>query len=268
MPALEEQRVAITGGGSGLGLAIVRRFVAEGARVAVLELSAEKAAALRTEFPDGRVAVVHGDATSLHDNETLARTCVESFGGLDCFIANAGLWDFMTSLEQLPEDSISAAFDEVYAVNVKAPLLGAKAALPELRRSSGSLLITLSNAALFPGGGGPLYVSSKHAGVGLVRQLAYELAPEVRVNGIAPGGMSTDLRGPKALGQAGRAFSEMPVKEWLERDTPLRRAPEPDEYVGAFVLLASRRDGLTATGTVLDVCGGVGIRGGSSSGDR
>lgn len=260
MSALDGQVVALTGGGSGLGLELVRRFVAEGACVAVLELSEQKVKSLDDEFVNSPVVSVLGNATKLADNEALVRASVDQFGRLDTFVANAGLWDFKLSLEDLPGASLSAAFDEVYDVNVKAPLLGAKASVPELRKNNGSFLITLSNAALFPGGGGPLYVSSKHAGVGIVRQLAYELAPDVRVNGVAPGGMSTDLRGPAALGLAAKAFSSMPVEELLERNTPLRRAPDPAEYAGAFVLLASRSDGLTASGTVLDVCGGVGIR--------
>lgn len=64
------------------------------------------------------------------------------------------------------------------------------------------MIFTLSNAAWYPGGGGPLYTASKHAATGLIRQLAYELAPKVRVNGVGPCGMASDLRGPQALGQS------------------------------------------------------------------
>ena len=68
------------------------------------------------------------------------------------------------------------------------------------------MVFTLSIAALRAGGGGPLYTSSKHAGIGLVRELAYELAPFVRVNGVCPAGMATDLRGPDASGLDERAL--------------------------------------------------------------
>lgn len=260
--ALESQVIAITGGGSGLGRAVVDRAVAEGACVVVLELSEAKARSLEADYSSREVVVVNGDATTTSANESLVACALDNFGRLDTFIANAGLWDFMVTLDDLPADAIDAAFDEVFALNVKAPMIGAKASLGALRASRGSFIVTLSNAALFPGGGGVLYVASKHAGVGLVRQLAYELAPDVRVNGVAPGGMSTDLRGPAALGLDNRPFSDMPVDEIMENNTPLKRAPSPADYAGAYMLLASRRDGLMATGTVLDVCGGIGVRGG------
>lgn len=258
---LHDQVIAVTGGGAGLGRALVDAFLEEGARVVVLERSARRCTELREQLPSDTVTVVEGDATSYDDNARTVAEAVNAFGGLDTFVANAGLWDFMRRLEDMEPAELEAAFDEVYALNVKAPLLAAKAATAELRRTGGTFLVSLSNAALFPGGGGALYVSSKHAGVGLVRQLAYELAPHVRVNGVAPGGMVTDLRGPRALGLQDTALSSIPIEAILKAGTPLQRAPRPEEYAGAYVLLASRRYGLTATGTVLDVCGGMSIIG-------
>ncbi|MGW0821929.1 3-(cis-5,6-dihydroxycyclohexa-1,3-dien-1-yl)propanoate dehydrogenase [Streptomyces sp. NPDC002845] len=256
---VEDQVVAVTGGGSGLGRALVEGLVEEGARVVVLERSPSKAEALRADFGPERVRAVEGDATLLADNRATVAAALDAFGRLDCFVANAGLWDFSARLADLPDDAISAAFDEVYALNVKAPLLGAKAALDALRTTNGSLVVTLSNAALYPGGGGSLYVSSKHAGLGLVRQLAWELAPDVRVNAVAPGGMSTDLRGPAALDYADTPLSSLPMDDIMEKHGPLRRAPKPQDYVGAFLLLASRRYGAMSTGTIVDVAAGRGI---------
>lgn len=260
MPALASQVVAVTGGGSGLGRSLVERFLDEGANVGVLELSSAKAAALREDFPLDRIHVVEGDVTTVAGNEALVDQVLQRFGKLDSFIANAGLWDFMTTLDDLPTDVIPDAFREIYSVNVLGPLLGAKASVRALRQTRGTFLLTLSNAALFPGGGGSLYVSSKHAGVGLVRQLAHELAPDIRVNAVAPGGMPSDLRGPAPLNQHNRSFGDLPIADIMEETSTLRRAPDARDYTGAYVMLASRTDGLTATGTVLDVCGGVGVR--------
>jgi NAD(P)-dependent dehydrogenase (short-subunit alcohol dehydrogenase family) len=119
----------------------------------------------------------------------------------------------------------------------------------------------VSNAGFWPGGGGPLYTASKHAVVGLVKQLAYELAPDIRVNGVAPGGMSSDLRGPRALGLADTSFSSMPVDRIVERLSPLERSFTAADYVGHYVLLASRANAAPVTGTVHVCDGGVGIRG-------
>lgn len=257
---LENSVSLVTGGGSGLGHAILDRFVREGARVGVLEINQAKAETLRTQFGDS-VAVTVGDATSFTDNQRAVETTVAAFGKLDSFVGNAGLWDFAMSLEDLPADAIDGAFDEIFRLNVKGYMLGAKAAIPALRSSNGSIIFTVSNAGFWPGGGGPLYVSSKHAVMGLVKQLAYELAPDIRVNGVAPGGMSTDLRGPRALGLADRSWGSMDVDGMMERSSPLRRAIAPEDYTGHYVLLASRENSLTVTGSVHNCDGGVGIRG-------
>ena len=257
---LDDHRVLVTGAGSGLGRAIVERFVDEGARVGVLELDAAKAADLTATFGE-RVAVTIGDATVLADNQRAVAETVAAFGSLDVFIGNAGLWDYGVALDALPETRIDEAFDQIFGLNVKAYLLGAKAAVAELRKTRGSMVFTVSNAGFWPGGGGPLYVASKHAVVGLVKQLAYELAPDVRVNGVAPGAMPTDLRGPAALGLDGVAFSTMPVDRIAEAVTALARPIDPADYTGHYVLLASRDNSRTVTGSVHNCDGGVGVRG-------
>jgi cis-2,3-dihydrobiphenyl-2,3-diol dehydrogenase len=260
MSRLEGQVALITGGASGLGRAIVARFVAEGARVAVLDLSAEKLQQLADEF-GSRVLTVRGDVRSLADNESAVAQCEKAFGKLDCAIGNAGVWDYSMALVDLPADAVDAAFDELFHINVKGYLLLAKAAAPALVRSDGSLLFTISNAGFYPAGGGPLYTASKHAAVGLVRQLAFELAPSVRVNGVAPGGIHTDLRGPKALGLAERSIATLDIGATADRWLPLGRLPTPEEYAGAYVFFATRGDAAPATGSVLNFDGGVGVRG-------
>jgi NAD(P)-dependent dehydrogenase (short-subunit alcohol dehydrogenase family) len=257
---LDDTVALITGGGSGLGRAIVRRFTAEGARVGVLEISEAKAGGLRADFGDA-VTVTVGDATLLSDNQRAVAETIAAFGRLDVFVGNAGVWDYSTPLDRLPDDAIDAAFDEVFALNVKAYLLGAKAAVGALRATRGSIIFTVSNAGFWPGGGGPLYVASKHAVMGLVKQLAYELAPDVRVNGVAPGGMATDLRGPRALGMADMSWGALPVDRIIERLSPLERPIEAGDYAGHYVLLASRANSLTVTGSVHNCDGGMGVRG-------
>jgi 2,3-dihydroxy-2,3-dihydrophenylpropionate dehydrogenase len=184
---LAGQVALITGGGSGLGLAILRRFVAEGARVGVLERDAGRVEALNTEFPDAVVAVA-GDVRSYDDNLRAVEAVLDRFGRLDCFIGNAAIWDHGASLVDRSGEDLDKGFDELFAINVKGYLLGRESGGPALIASEGSIIFTLSNSAFYPGGGGPLYTASKHAGVGLVRQLAYELAPKVRVNAVAPSG--------------------------------------------------------------------------------
>jgi NAD(P)-dependent dehydrogenase (short-subunit alcohol dehydrogenase family) len=256
---LNGQVILLTGGGSGLGRALVERFVDEGASVGVLELSSEKTAALRSDFGES-IRVIQGDATSLSDNAQAVRETVAAFGGLDTFIGNAAVWDFGRSLEDIQSDALSSAFDEVFALNVKAYLLGAKASLDALRASQGSMIFTLSNAAFYPGGGGPLYTASKHALVGVIKQLAYELAPQIRVNGVAPGGMATDLRGPQSLGLAGTPIDSLLHEDAMRAYNALGVAAAPSDYAGHYVLLASRQNNRTVTGAIHSCDSGVGVR--------
>lgn len=257
---LDGQVSLITGGASGLGRAIVDRFVKEGARIAVLDRSRHGLEALANDHGE-RVTSIAGDVRSLASNQQAVRRCVEAFGRLDCVIANAGIWDYSMHVADLPDERIDEAFDELMGVNLKGPILLAKAALPELVRSKGTLLVTISNAGFYPNGGGVLYTSSKHALVGLVRQLAFELAPSVRVNGVAPGGIHTDLRGPASLGMDSRSIGSLEMPSRFGPLLPIGRLPTPEEYASAYVFFASRAESAPATGAVLNFDGGVGIRG-------
>tara|TARA_R110000868_G_scaffold107362_6_gene293840 strand:- start:12988 stop:13836 length:849 start_codon:yes stop_codon:yes gene_type:complete len=260
MAALEGQVVLITGGGSGLGRAIVDRFVEEGARVAIFDRDAGKLADAAKAHGD-KTITVRGDVRSADDTARAVELTLERFGALDCAIGNAGIWDYQTSLDDIPTDQLDNAFDELFSVNVKGYMHLAKACLPALVRSRGSLLFTVSNAGFDPNGGGPLYTASKHAVVGLIRQLAFEFAPVVRVNGVAPGPIDSDLRGPDAMGLADTAINTFDLVAKAAPIMPLGLVPTPEQYAGAYVFYASRRDNVAATGGVLLCETGIGIRG-------
>ena len=257
---LDGQVALVTGGGSGIGRAVVARFVTEGARVGVIDLVAARTEALRADF-GAAVVAVPGDVTSLDDNRRAVAETVRAFGRLDVFVANAGVFDGNTRLDEFPEERLAAACDEQLAVNVKGCVLGAKAALPELAKSAGSIIFTASVAGFNSGGGGALYTASKHAVVGLIRQLAAELGPRIRVNGVAPGGTMTDLRGLTALGREGHShFTDPGTEERLRTNNPLGLALMPDDLAGAYVFLASRANAGGVTGTVLTVDAGATLR--------
>jgi 2,3-dihydroxy-2,3-dihydrophenylpropionate dehydrogenase len=249
----------ITGGASGLGRALVARFIGEGARVGVLDLSDAGCAALRAEFGDALVATV-GDVRDYAWHAGAVELTLAQFGRIDTYIGNAAIWDGNVSLVNLPGERIGDAFDEVFGINVKGYLLGAKAAADALIASEGNIIFTLSMAALHASGGGPIYTASKHAGIGLVRELAYELAPQVRVNGVAPAAMATDLRGPRALDLNTPQMAN--VDQALMRSGyPLNFFPTPEDYVGPYVFLASKTEAATVTGIVVESDLGLSARG-------
>lgn len=256
---LEGRRTLVIGAGSGIGRAVLDAFIEEGAGVAALEIDAAKCAAITELRPE--VTVVTGDATTREANEAAVAAAAEALGGLDVLVNCVGIFDFYRGLGELDPDVIDEAFDEMYRTNVKSHLHSVKAALPWLRRSGGSVVLTESTSAYYPGRGGVLYVSSKFAVRGLVTALAHELAPEVRVNGVAPGGtMRTDLRGLRSLGLAGRRLDDTPGREAeLAGRVPLGVALSGDDHAWSYVFLASERS-RGITGGVIHPDGGIGVK--------
>lgn len=260
---LEDEVALITGAGSGLGRALVDRFISEGARVIAVDRAADRVAEVERAHGDLVVGVV-ADVTVSEDNERAVAAGIDRFGRLDIFVGNAGIFDFGANIVDTPISSLDQSFDELFAINVKAHLLGVKASAEALLNSSGCVLMTASMGSWHAGVGGVVYTASKHAVVGLVRQLAYELAPRVRVNGVAPGFMKTDIRGPKSLGLEDTTPSAIPdldLDAIATATTPLAFLPRPEDYTGYFVLLASRANGATTTGVVVECDGGLGVRG-------
>lgn len=256
---LDGRAALVTGGGSGIGRAVVARYVAEGARVAVMDRVAARGDELRAAFGDTVVALT-GDVARLADNKAAVAATVAAFGRLDVFVGNAGVFDVYAPLADFPEERLSAAFDELFAVNVKGVLFGVKAALPELVKTDGSIVLTASVAGANSGGGGALYTASKHAVVGLIRQLAVELGPQIRVNGVAPGGTMTDLRGLATLQQDGSSqFAAPGMADRLAAGNPLQMTLMPDDIAGAYVFLASP-SARGITGTIVTVDAGSTLR--------
>jgi len=249
----------ISGGGSGIGRAVVAAFLAEGAAVCVLERDADKCAALSGR--DDRLIAVQGDATSAEDNAGAVKRAVEQFGGLDTLATFVGVFDHYTPLLEIPDARFDDAFAEIFEVNVKPVLLAVRAAEPHLRERKGSVVITCSSSSFYPGRGGALYIATKFALRGLVLQLGHELAPDIRVNGVAPGGtLGTDLRGLRSLGLAEEALDDRPGRaETQQGRTPLQVALTGEDHSGAYVYLASRR-ARGVSGEIIRCDGGMALR--------
>lgn len=254
MGRLNEKVALITGGASGLGKAVVTRFVEEGAKVCVADISQEKLNELKIELGDS-IVTVQGDVSLLEDNKQMVETAVSTFGKIDIFVGNAGIFDGNIGIVSMPLERLGDSFDELFGVNVKGMLYGAKVTIPELAKTDGCMILTASHASFYSAGGGPLYTASKHAIAGLIKELAFELAPTIRVNGVAPGVIATAMGSPNALG-----IQAPSIISGVEKSLPLPFIPNPSEYAELYVLLASEHSRVM-TGTIIQADSGISIRG-------
>jgi NAD(P)-dependent dehydrogenase (short-subunit alcohol dehydrogenase family) len=259
MGQLTGKRTLVVGAGSGIGRAVVDRFLEEGARVGALELNQEKWSRLTRDHPE--VVAVLGDAMSLTDNRHAVEQTVGAFGGLDVLVNCVGLFDYYTGIRDLRDEQFDAAFDEAFRINVKSQLASVKAAVPALAEARGTVIITTSTSSFYPGRGGILYVASKFAVRGAVISLAHELAPDVTVNSVAPGGtLDTDLRGLAALQLGQRSLGSAPNREAdLKSNNPLGVALTARDQAGSYVFLASDA-ARGMSGRFLHPDGGMGVK--------
>lgn len=256
MGRLEGVRVIVTGAGSGIGRAVLRRYRQEGARVVAVVRDANEV----TVLEDEGVAVVVGDVAQYGTAERSVAMALKLFGGLDVYVANAGIWDFRKRIEEQSERELTLAYHEIFGVNFLGTLFGARAAVAALRESRGSIIATGSNASFLAGGGGALYTASKFALRGLIMQLATEFAPDVRVNGVAPGATDTGLSGPEALQQGEQHLNADPGRmDAIRSRMRMGRISHPEDHASLYVLLAAKAESGYVNGAMLRSDGGATI---------
>lgn len=258
MRILENQVALIVGAAGGIGASVVRRYLAEGAKVVAADRNTDRLTALEQDLAAGDdVVTVAADAATWPGSERMVRCAVDRFGALDVLVTCVGQYDFGVKLMDIDPERLEAAAHECFQVNVGSLLLNIRAALPELARRRGRIVVTASYSAFRPSGGGVLYVAAKHAVVGLVTQLGYELAPTVRINGVAPGVAKTVMSGISALNQEPREALQPGVEDAL----PLGALPSGDDYGGVYALLGSQSDSAVMTGTVVVADSGLLVHG-------
>lgn len=238
-------RVVVTGGSRGIGAACCRLFARAGAAVLVQYLaSGVKAAALLGELrklSDRPHRKLRCDVTRRENVEKMFETVETEWGGLDCLVNNAGVW-VHEPLEKLDHRQLQATL----SVNVVGPFLCARQSVPLLRKSGKGSIINISSTAGQRGEAfySP-YAASKGAIISATKSWAMELAPDIRVNAVAPGWVETDMTA-QALGERG---------DEILGSIPLHRVASPDDIGGPVLFLASPL-ARHITGEILNVNGG------------
>lgn len=259
---LSDQIAYVTGGASGIGLAVVERYLREGVRgIVVVDRDLSGLADTLRREPE-RVHAIQGDVRDSGTHEAAVRLALQSYGQLDILVGNAGLYDFRRPLRSYDAQTLANTMDELFSVNLLGYLYAALASRAALVRSRGCMIFTGSVASMHTGGGGVLYTMAKHAVLGMVRQLALEMAPDVRVNGVGPGGTLTRLAGTSALQQTQRSIGDHAeeVARRIAAAVPLGFAQSPEDHTGLYVLLASHDNARAITGEMMMSDGGVGVR--------
>jgi NAD(P)-dependent dehydrogenase (short-subunit alcohol dehydrogenase family) len=175
--------VLITGGAQGIGKAIGRRFLAEGARVALVDADAEAGEETREEFASlGEAAFVPGDVGVEATARRAVKTVLNLFGRLDVLVNNAGI-----GIGKPMTELTLREWNRVLAVNLTGAFLFSRQAASHLRKSRGAIINIASTRALMSEPNTEAYSASKGGIVALTHAMAVSLGPEVRVNCISPG---------------------------------------------------------------------------------
>ncbi len=251
----EGRTVIVTGGGGGIGGASCRRFAAEGARVAVLDVNLEAAQSVAQEITarGGQAQAFRCDITDRASVDQAVAATIERFGPIDVLVNNAG-WDIFRPFTKTEP----IQWDKLIAINLTGPLHMHHAVLPGMvERRSGRIVNIASDAARVGSSGEAVYAACKGGLVAFSKTIAREHARHgITVNVVCPGPTDTALFADYKAG----AGNPEKLVEAFTRSIPLGRIGQPDDLPGAIAFFASD-DAAYVTGQVLSVSGGLTMNG-------
>lgn len=238
----------VTGGSRGIGFSIAKVFSENGAQVVITsrDLSRLENSASKLSNTIGIMADIRNES----DVKSVVKQTVKKFGKLDILVNNAGIFPKIKQLHEIDESE----WQEVLNVNLTGQFRFTKAAIPHLKKTSGSIINISSDAGLkaYQGFNADAYSASKAALIILTKCWALEYAKDrIRVNCICPGVVDTDMTKPFLKTDKDREF--------MDSEHPIGRIGQPEEVAKAVLFFASD-DSLWTTGAVLAVDGGESIK--------
>lgn len=240
----------ITGGGTGVGAATAMLLAQRGWNLLInysrSEAEAQATAQACREAGAGvQVLVVRGDVSQDADCRALAQACMQRFGRIDALVNNAGITSFAGAANW---DALDAeTFQRIFGVNAMGAFMMVRACAPQLKAAGGAVVNVSSVAGALGIGSSVAYIASKGALNALTLHLARAIAPEVRVNAVCPG-LITSRWFKDGLGEEGY----QQVKAATEASTPLQRASSPEDIAQAIVWLIEGAPTMTGELLMLD----------------
>jgi 3-oxoacyl-[acyl-carrier protein] reductase len=245
--ALRSKSIIVTGGGRGIGEAISRMSAAAGARVAVVARSADEvnSVAQAIEAAGGTALGLTADVSDTDSVRTMCEEVEQTWGHIDAVVNNAGINPGPAL--GTPDAVDTAVVSDLLDINLTGAFRTIEAAAPLLMESEGTIINVASVGGLVGLPRQHPYVASKHGMIGITRSMAIDLAPQVRVNAVAPGYVATQLTEPLQ--------NDAHLQASILDRTPLGRFAEPAEIAAPVVFLASDAAAYM-TGSILSIDGG------------
>jgi NAD(P)-dependent dehydrogenase (short-subunit alcohol dehydrogenase family) len=251
MKRLDGKVAVITGAARGIGYAAAKIFLAEGAKLLLVDiLEKELSQAVKSLSQSKEVDSIVADLSTPEGNQAFVEKALSRFGKIDVFLANAGIVGQLHPIQDYPVE----AFDKVISINVRGTWLGLKYVIPAMQKAGGgSIVITSSMAGVAGAPGWSAYDASKHALIGIMRTAALEAGPMgIRVNTVNPGPVETDML--QSMGKMSGAPDQF--AQGMVAMVPLKRSAQPEEIAWLMLFLASDESSY-CTGGVYMVDGGL-----------